>query len=141
MPRVMFVDLLADIFDLHGIYQLSSCMKQHGIEVHYIKEKNFKKTLCKIAKIKPDLLLYSSFSSALPIYSEFDRMVKRSFKVKSIIGGPGPTFDWKCLDNSSIDAACIGEGESALVDFVNNGFQSNKNIFCREKMFQLNSIH
>ncbi len=131
MPRVMFVDLLADIFDLHGIYQLSSCMKERGIEVHYIKETNFKKALSGIAKIRPDLLLYSSFSSALSVYSEFDRMVKGSFKVRSVIGGPGPTFDWKCLENSSIDAACVGEGELALVDFINGGFRGNKNIFCR----------
>ena len=129
MSKVLFVDLFADLYDLHGVYQLSSCLKQYGIEACYIKERNYKKALGKIAEIKPDLLLYSSFSSAICTYSEFDGIAKKIFKIKSVIGGPGPTFDWKCLDNSSIDAACIGEGELALVEFINNGFQGKKNIF------------
>lgn len=132
MAKVMFVDLLADIYDPHGIYSLSSFMKQHDIEVYFIRERNYKKALRKIVKIKPDLLLYSSFSSTIPIYSEFDKIVKRVFRTKSLIGGPGPTFDWECTNNSSIDAVCIGEGELALVDFIKGNFCSKKNIFWRE---------
>lgn len=130
--KVMFVDFLLDIYDLHGIYSLSSFMKQHGIEVYFVRERSYKKALRKIAEVKPDLLLYSSFSSAIRIYSEFDKIVKNGLNIKSLIGGPGPTFDWDCIRGSSIDAACIGEGEPALVDFIDGGFRGKKNIFCRE---------
>ena len=46
-----------------------------------------------------------------------------------MIGGPGPTFDHKAIENSSIDAYCVGEGEFALVDFIEGGFRPAKNIF------------
>lgn len=131
MPKVVFIDLLRHFHDQHGIYSLASYMRQSDIKVYFIGERNYKKVLLKIAEIKPDILLYSVFFSAIPIYIEFDKIAKKMFKVKSLIGGPGPTFNWECLENSSIDAACIGEGELALVDFINGGFHSNKNIFCK----------
>lgn len=132
MPKVVFIDLLKDFYDQHGIYSLSSSMKRHNISAYFISGKSYKRILARIAQIKPDLLLYSTFFSNIPNYIEFDRIAKRMFNVKSLIGGPGPTFNWECIKDSSIDAACIGEGESALVDFINGGFRSNKNIFCRD---------
>lgn len=129
MPKVIFIDLIIDICDLHGVYSLSGFMKHHGIDVYFIRQRNYKKILSKISEIKPDLLLYSSVSANVSKYSEFDKIAKDIFRIRSLIGGPGPTFDPRCLDDSTIDAACIGEGEFALVDFINNGFQSTKNVF------------
>lgn len=132
MAKVLFIDLLNDFFDRHGIYSLSSFLKRNNIEVHFIRERNYKKALGKIADIKPDLLLYSSFSSTMPIYKRFDSLVKKVFRGKSLIGGTGPTFDYECINDSTIDAACIGEGELPLVDLIKGNFRCDKNIFYRK---------
>lgn len=129
MPRVVFVDLLNNFYDQHGIYSLTAVLRQKGVDVHFIGERNFKKALDRIKKIKPDLLLYSAFSATIPVCCEFDKIAKNNLKVKSVIGGPGPTFDHKAIENSSIDAYCVGEGEFALVDFIEGGFRPAKNIF------------
>jgi len=131
MSRVLFIDLIEDFYDRHAIYSLSAFMKKHDVEVYFVRDKSYKRLLQKIAGIKPNFLLYSTVSSYMPMYIEFDRMAKENFTVKSLIGGPGPTFDWKCIEGSTIDAACVGEGEFALVDFIKGGFAGGKNIFCR----------
>ena len=59
-------------------------------------------------------MLYSAYSSEIPLYVEFDKLVKKNLGIKSVIGGPGPTFDWKIIknNNSTIDALCVGEGNT-----------------------------
>lgn len=128
MANVMFIDLVNDIYDLHGIYSLSSFMKSRGVNVHFARHRNYKKILERISEVKPELLLYSSLSANVSRYCEFDKIAKGMFRLKSLIGGPGLTFNPACVGDSTVDALCIGEGEFALVDFINSGFQSNKNI-------------
>ncbi len=134
MIKVAFVDLIKELHDRHGIYSLSSAMKQHGVEVYFVGERTYKRALRRVKEIRPDFLLYSSFSSTMSVYTEFDKMSKEFVKARSLIGGPGPTFDWKSIENSSIDSACVGEGEFALVDFIKSNFHTTKNIFRREEL-------
>ena len=135
MKKAVFVDLLNLFWDQHAIYSMTSVMKQNNIDVHFIGTRSFKKAITNIAKIKPDILLYSAFSTTIPMFIKFDKMVKDNMNIKSLIGGPGPTYDWKCIEESTIDAICIGEGEFAVVDFINNGFRSHKNISCNHDSF------
>lgn len=132
--KTAFVDFSSNFFDRHAIYCLSAYLKSNGIETNYVNQGNFSKAIEKIKQIKPDLLLYSAYSSEIPLYVEFDKLVKKNLGLKSVIGGPGPTFDWKVLrnSNSTIDALCVGEGEYALVDFIKNGFLPSKNIITNQ---------
>jgi len=133
--KLVFVDLLNLYNDHHGIYSLASILKREDIQLFFVGSRRFPKILRQLETINPDLICYSSFSATIPLYIAFDRIVKKSLAVKSLIGGPGPTFDWVSLKNSTIDAICVGEGEYAIVDFLENGFKSTKNIFCREDNF------
>lgn len=126
--KVAFVDFSNNFFDRHSIYCLSAYLKINGIETHYINNKNFSKAISSIKKINPDLLIYSAYSSDIPLFIKFDKIAKKSLGIKSIIGGPGPTFDWKILNNCTIDAVCLGEGEQALADFIKAGFSPSGNI-------------
>ena len=132
--KATFVDFSNNFFDRHAIYCLSAYLKSNGIETSYVNQGNFLKAIEKIKQIKPDLLLYSAYSSEIPLYIEFDKLVKKNLGLKSVIGGPGPTFDWKIIknNNSTIDALCVGEGEYALVDFIKNGFLPSKNIITNQ---------
>jgi radical SAM superfamily enzyme YgiQ (UPF0313 family) len=131
MARVIFVDLIKSFNDRHGVYSLSAVMKKNNVDVFFVCDWSWKKILSRISEVKPDLLLYSSFSMNILDYIDFDKQAKKKFNVKSIIGGPGPTFDYSRILDSTIDAICIGEGELSLVDFINNGFKSVGNIFLR----------
>lgn len=126
--KTAFVDFSTNFFDRHPIYCLSAYLKHNGIETYYMNNGSFSKTISRIRQIKPNLLLYSAFSRDLPIYINFDKFVKKKLKVKSVIGGVGPTFEWKNLTGSSIDALCLGEGEQALVDYIKSGFIPSMNI-------------
>jgi radical SAM superfamily enzyme YgiQ (UPF0313 family) len=129
MKKAVFIDLLNLFWDQHGVYSLAAALKRNNIDVRFFGTRSSKKALAYIKEIKPDILLYSTFSATIPRYIEFDRIVKKDMPVVSLMGGSGPTYDPKCMDGSTIDAICIGEGESAVVDFINNGFTGSKNIF------------
>lgn len=128
MVKAAFVDFARYYQDKHPVYALAACLKKQGVETSHIFKRDFARTLEEIRRIKPDLLLYSSFSRDLGLFEKFDRFVKKHVRVSSIIGGPGPTFDWAFFKNSSIDALCIGEGESALADYIRNGLVPSTNI-------------
>lgn len=132
--KATFVDFSNDFYDRHAVYCLSACLKSNGIQTDYVNKENFSKAISSLKKIKPDLLLYSAFSSDIPLFIEFDKLVKKNLGIKSVIGGPGPTFDWKIIknNNSTIDALCVGEGEYALVNFINSNFSSSKNIITNQ---------
>ena len=133
--KILFVDLLNLYNDHHGIYALAGALKGKDAQLFFTGSRNFSRILKKINTIEPDLICYSSFSSTIPLYISFDKRVKQSFNVTSVIGGPGPTFDWSTLRDSSINAICIGEGEYAIVDYIQNGFEPAKNIFNRKDPF------
>lgn len=126
--KVAFIDFSDNFFDRHPIYCLSAYLKHNGIQTSYINNGDFAKTISSIKQIKPDLLLYSAYSRDMSVFVEFDKIVKKNLNIKSIIGGSGPTFEWKNFDNCTIDAVCIGEGEKALVEFIKSGFSPSKNI-------------
>ena len=129
--RAAFVDFSCNFYDKHWVYSLGSCLLEKGIEVQYVNVRSFAKALKQIKAARPDLLLYSAYSFDIDTFIEFDRLVKQSLDVKSLLGGPGPTYDWHCHDGSTIDAVCIGEGEHALPEFVANGCSGGKNIVMR----------
>lgn len=129
--KVIFIDLAKNFYERHAISILSSVLDSNGITSFYVKEKKFSSYLKKIKEINPDLLVYSCMSNNIHHYIEFDELVKKNIRVKSIIGGPGATFDWKIINESTIDALCIGEGEYAVIEYIRNGFLGNKNIICK----------
>ena len=126
--KVTFIDFFEDFYDKHPIYCLSACLKEHGIFVEYIFGRTIKTVIKKLHDIKPQVLLYSAFSAQTPQYIHFDKIVKNHFKIISVIGGPGPTYDIEAIANSTIDALCLGEGEYAIVDFIKSGFTYQKNM-------------
>lgn len=138
--RAIFVDIQEDLYDRQSIYPLAAALKKAGIQAHYLCSSRFDRLLKRLHELRPDLVLYSSFSHTLPAYARFDALLKQQFAVTSIIGGSGPTFNPTYIDNTTIDAACIGEGDIALVEFIASGFQPGKNIHVRGVPFS-NELH
>lgn len=135
MKRFLFLNTHHSFFEKHGISCLSAVLKTiPGTEVFYLNTAFLKgDDLCaKIKKINPDVFLYSSLSCELESYIRLDKFLKKNFSLPSIIGGPGVTSSWSDLLNESFDYLCVGEGEVALKNFVQNG-ETDKNLFQRSQ--------
>jgi len=132
MVKVAFVDQAKNFYDRHAIYSLSSVLESNGHKVYYVPKLRAKNIVNRLKEINPDLILYSSFTRDITKYAAIDRLAKKDLKIKSIIGGHGPTYDPEFVLNTTIDALCIGEGETAIIDYINCGFAANKNIIDKD---------
>jgi radical SAM superfamily enzyme YgiQ (UPF0313 family) len=128
--RALFVDLMPNFYDRHPIYSLASVLKKFSVECGYVCSSSRRAALRRVREFKPDVVLYSAFSSHIPEYMAFDRELKHEFPgVYSMIGGPGLNADAsrEQVRTSTIDAGCVGEGESALAHFLLEGART-KNL-------------
>lgn len=135
--RAVFVDLLEDLFDRQSVYALAAVLARAGVAAGYACSSRHELLVRRVRELRPDLVLYSSFSHTLPDYARFDAELKKHCDVVSLIGGPGPTFNPTAIDGTTIDAACVGEGDQALVAFVENGFRACAGIRLREDAARL----
>lgn len=129
--KILFVLFSKNIYDKHPVYALSAVLKVHNFTVKYIVHQNVSDSCSIFTKYRPDIVLYSCFSSEILMAVDFDKVMKEHFEFHSIIGGPGPTYERKDIVKSTIDAIGIGEVDHALVDYLNSGFLPNSNIIRR----------
>ncbi|MGQ9707126.1 MAG: B12-binding domain-containing radical SAM protein [bacterium] len=118
--KVLFVLKEVGLTEPLGIMYLSSALKKAGHRTYAIQFEKERNPLSKISMLKPDIIAYSITTGFHKYYLELNREIKQRFKnIITIFGGPHPTFFPEIIDNPFIDAICIGEGEEAIVDFVN----------------------
>jgi radical SAM superfamily enzyme YgiQ (UPF0313 family) len=72
-----------------------------------------------IDRYGPDLLCYGTTTGLHRYYMQVNRYIKRHRRIFSVFGGMHATFVPEIVDDPDIDAACVGEGELALVELVN----------------------
>jgi radical SAM superfamily enzyme YgiQ (UPF0313 family) len=131
--KALFVDFSNGFYDRNSIYYLIPILKKAGVEPHYVQSRDFSKIVKYIEVNEIDILLYSSFSNMIEKYSNFDNKIKKVFpKIFSLLGGPGVTqLDERkhlVAIGTTINAICVGEGETALYNFFSNGMVFEKNI-------------
>lgn len=91
----------------------------------------------KIKEYNPDLLAVSIFEDLYPLTLELLHTVK-DFNIFTIAGGPFPTVaPEKVIEEVTIDAVCIGEGEEALLElcnklFAGDDYSSIKNLWVKK---------
>jgi len=105
-----------------GIMCLSSLLKKHGFDVHYVDTDQYDEINNAIIRIQPDILAYSTTSGEYPKFKDINAKLKKAHGIFSVIGGPHATFfaDEIIADRESgFDGACVGEGEYALLDLCN----------------------
>lgn len=72
-----------------------------------------------VISFKPDVIALSIIIGHIKTYVEINRRLKDEFSFYSIAGGPNATFCPEIINEDGIDAVCRGEGEIAMVDFIN----------------------
>ena len=103
-----------------GLCIISAMARQEGYET-YLCEMNSEDPLERIARLKPDVIAYSSSSGEAKHYIRLNQKVKERFPdVFTIMGGPHPTFYPELVHKTTLDAICIGEGEEAFADVLHS---------------------
>ncbi|MFH1202774.1 MAG: radical SAM protein [Candidatus Omnitrophota bacterium] len=128
MKTITFVSFERHYYDRHQFYYLSAYLKSKGFKVCFISENRFNAAIKRLKTDKPDLLGYSTFSNNGNVYIEFDKFQKNILGIKSIIGGPGAIFNPEFFINTTIDAVCVGEGEDALIQYLQTDGISANNV-------------
>lgn len=116
--KILFVVKDIDFIDPIGIMVLSSLAKKNGHEV-YLGILNREEIIGKISKIKPEVVAYSATTGEHKYYLELNKIIKSRFRnIFSIMGGAHSTFYPECINESTLDAICIGEGEEAFIELL-----------------------
>ena len=116
--QILFVVKDIDYIDPIGIMTLSSLAKSkgHTVRLGILSRENILK---KIKDLKIDLVAYSASTGEHKYYLGLNDKIKSNFKdVFTIMGGPHTTFYPECIEKSSLDAICVGEGEDAFLELL-----------------------
>ncbi|MBW8000506.1 MAG: B12-binding domain-containing radical SAM protein [Planctomycetes bacterium] len=124
MKKVTFVISEARIHDHLSIMALSASLKGAGHDTSLVffpnDPFNKKKIIGALREQVPDIIAFSFMSCVKDHYIDLGNYIKKHMNVPIIIGGPAATFDKHFInfEGHPFDAVCVGEGDLAIVDFV-----------------------
>jgi radical SAM superfamily enzyme YgiQ (UPF0313 family) len=144
--KIVFVNIKLHKLDTHffnpSIAALAASLRRAGFASQVINV-NYKKDLNKfadeIARVQPDLMLFSVMSINWELVKELARIAKEEVGSYNICGGYHPTLcPEEVIGFEHVDAICLGEGDHALVDVVIDrnmctGSKKIKNFWFKEK--------
>jgi len=116
--KVLFV--VKDMeYESIGVMTLSAVLKRAGHETFALCARYEVDLMDRIKEIEPDVIGYSTTTGMHSYYLRLNEELKNRFDFKSIFGGPHPTFFPEIIERDGVDAVCVGEGEDAIVEYVN----------------------
>jgi anaerobic magnesium-protoporphyrin IX monomethyl ester cyclase len=112
--EVLFIFKSENFLAPVGLCIISAVARQKGCQT-YLCEMNSDDPFDSISRIRPDIIAYSSSTGEAKHYLGLNRLIKKEHPhIFTIMGGPHPTFYPQMIKDSSLDAVCIGEGETAF---------------------------
>ena len=132
--KVLFInDFLPQ--EMLGLMWLSRAIKDggHDAKALFLPDKDWLK---KIEEYAPDVIAYSVTTGMHLYFADINKKVKQTFPdVYTIMGGAHPTFTPEVLElNPEFDAICRGEGEHAMVEFLDR-FEAGEDYTTVENMW------
>jgi anaerobic magnesium-protoporphyrin IX monomethyl ester cyclase len=108
-------------YPLHGMMSISATLKASGHQVELVMETKPELAVKELLRIKPDVIGFSTLIAIgdLEWSVEVANSLKNQLSSSTLIliGGLYPTiFPDKVIDNKSVDAICLGEGEYPLLE-------------------------
>lgn len=123
MKKITFVISEAKLHEHLSVMALSASLKNAGHATSLVFFQNDPLNKDKIVKAlkkeNPDFIALSFMSTVKEHYVSLGNYIKQHMDTPIIIGGPAATFDQDLWSVDTFDAACIGEGDSSIVEFVN----------------------
>lgn len=102
-----------------SIMTLSPILRRRGIDSTLIYTNKCETIIRQLKKLKPDIVAYSLMYGSHRRYVDVSRQIRRQFPhIYQIAGGPYTTYFPDSIDELSVDAVCIGDGDISLPDFV-----------------------
>ena len=117
--KVLFIFKSENFLAPIGLCRISAVARREGHDV-FLCEINTEDPLCRVSRMRPDVIAYSSSTGEAKHYLRLNKRIKEKFpSVFTIMGGPHPTFFPEMHNaNKDLDAICIGEGEGAFSDVL-----------------------
>ena len=125
-----------------GIAYLSACLKKAGHLTElmdYTWGGAISDCLKKIEEFKPDIVGFSSNSGEFEFCCSLAAAIKGKWEIPILFGGVHPTVvPEEVITEENIDIICVGEGEEALVELLNemesgNDFYSIRNLWFKRE--------
>jgi radical SAM superfamily enzyme YgiQ (UPF0313 family) len=106
----------------HGVGSLSAMVKQAGHDaslLHIIRPVTRTGFFEFLDRHEPDVIAFSTTSNLFGYTRDLSRLAKEHCEAATIFGGWHPTLvPEEVIEEESIDAICLGEGEHSLLDFM-----------------------
>lgn len=116
--KILFIYKSESFMAPIGLCCISAVAKEAGWNT-YLSEMNSSDPIQMVREINPDIVAYSSSTGEAKHYLKVNEIIKReSPNVFTIMGGPHPTFFPEMLEDSTLDAICVGEGEGPFADVL-----------------------
>jgi len=116
--KVLFIFKSENFLAPLGLCSISAIARSKGHEVH-LCEMNTRDPLLAAGRLKPQIIAYSSSTGEAKHYLKVNQKIKKELPSSfTIMGGPHPTFYPEVINEGSLDAVCIGEGELAFADLL-----------------------
>jgi anaerobic magnesium-protoporphyrin IX monomethyl ester cyclase len=116
--KVLFVLNATHQWERLGILSLSSVLKRCGNEVRLfdVHRKRATAIVESVLEENPDVLAYSAMSNEIGPLMTVNRLLRQSLPptVKSVFGGPHPTFCPELIRSDFVDAVCRGDAEASF---------------------------
>lgn len=132
MKKIAFVISETKLHEHLSIMALSASLRHAGHETSLVffqnDPLNKTKIINTLKKETPDFIAMSFMSCVKEQYVDLACQIKQQMDIPIVIGGPAATFDHTLatLKDSPFDAICVGEGDLALIKFVDE-YRHGKN--------------
>ncbi len=110
-----------------AVRTLSAVLKQAGYHVVVMDLKLEKNFFRKVKALNPGIIGFSVDSFTYGYFLDLNKKLKAGLTYFSVFGGPHPTLTPDIINEKSIDAVCMGEGENAFIELARK-FEANDDI-------------
>jgi radical SAM superfamily enzyme YgiQ (UPF0313 family) len=104
-----------------GVTTMGAVLKKAGHQVEYfdIHREESRWTTEPVVEFNPDIVGYSVSTGLHGRYLRYNRMLREELPdFFSIWGGPHPSFFPSFVNQESVDAVCVGEGEGPILELA-----------------------
>lgn len=124
---ILFVVQAIDYIDPIGLMLISALAKKQGHRTR-LGILSREDIFGLIHSEKPDIIAYSASTGEHKYYLEINKKIKQEYpEVFTVMGGPHVTYFPESALENSIDAVCIGEGDTAFLELLSR-LERNEDI-------------
>jgi len=116
--RILFI-YKYDFMEPLGIMYLSSYLRGHGHECHFLDVAFERNVPEEVRRISPDIIAYSITTGRHRFFQKLNQELKGELEFISVFGGPHCTFFPEFVSEEGVDVICRGEGELAFLELAN----------------------